>query len=105
MSINNVRSLGQHIRDVFTLADSRPLLTDPDPSSEQRAKIAESCRFYFTTMAVFAIAWAVISVREIMRNQGDDAILGYIGLAVVLGLAYSARTYYLRYRNATRPPQ
>lgn len=105
MSVNSVRSLGQHIRDVFTLADSRPLLTDPEPSAEQRAKIAESCRFYFTMLVIFAIGWAVISVREIMRNQGDDAILGYIGLAVVLGLAYCARTYYLRYRNASQPLQ
>jgi hypothetical protein len=103
MSVNKARSLGQHIRDVFTLADYRPLLTDPDPSPEQRSKIAESCRFYFTVLLVYAIAWLFLSVREIVRNQGDDAILGYIGVASAVGMLFLARKYYLSMRTYQNP--
>lgn len=103
MSVHSSRNLGQHIRDVFTLADYRPLLTDPDPSPEQRSKIAESCRFYFTVILIYAIGWIFISVREIVRNQGDDAVLGYIGLATVVGMIFMARKYYISMRMYQSP--
>lgn len=98
----------QEIRDTFTLADYRPLLTDPEPSPQQLAKIAESCRFYFILLLSFTIVWVALSVKELVRNQGDDALLGYIGLATSLAMVFLARRYYLsmlRYRKASQSPQ
>ncbi len=89
-----MRTMGQHIRDVFTLADKPQLLTDPDPTPERAAKIAESARFFFIIYLVFAIVWAALSVRQIMRHQGDDTILGYIGLATAVAFVYLSRRYY-----------
>lgn len=97
-----MRTMGQHIRDVFTLADRPQLLTDPDPSPEQAARIAESARFYFTLYLAFAICWAGISVRQILRHQGDDTILGYIGIASAAALAYLALRYYQKARGGNR---
>ena len=103
MSVHSPRSLGQHIRDVFTLADYKPLLTDPDPSPEQRSKIAESCRFSFTLWVAFAIIAAGNGAMELARHQGDETILGYIGFATAVGMIFMARKYYISMRMYQSP--
>ncbi|HEX5275209.1 MAG TPA: hypothetical protein VFW34_08030 [Candidatus Rubrimentiphilum sp.] len=79
---------------MFTLADSAQLLTEPEPSPEQRARIAESCRFYFGVWLAFTILWAGIGLRDLLRSQGDDKILAYIYLGTAFGMAFLARKYY-----------
>lgn len=89
-----MRTIGQHIRDVFTLADSRELLTDPDPPAGWAARYAESCHFYFTLYLAFAIFWAALGIRQIVRHEGDDLIVGIIGLACAVGFAFIAGRYF-----------
>ena len=47
----------------------------------------------FIVFLVFAICWAGISVRQILRHQGDDTILGYIGTATAAAFVYLALRY------------
>lgn len=97
-----MRTMGQHVRDVFTLADKPQLLTDPDPTPEQAAKIAESAQFYLVCSVAFGLFWTANSIYQLVRNQGDDRILGSVGLAVVIGMGFAARKYYLRMREWSR---
>lgn len=96
-----MRTLSQHIRDVFTLADRQQLLTEPPLSAEQVVWRAESCRFYGTVFVVFGAFWSAISVRELLRGEGDDTIVGSIGLVSAVGLVLLAVRYFRRARTNT----
>jgi hypothetical protein len=88
------------LTELFTLADEKPLLTDPELTAEQKAKRARSCQAYFIVNTFFAALWVILAIAHVLRQPHDDAILFWATfLMATLSSTYFARKYYLMMRG------
>jgi len=91
------------LNELLTLADKKPLLTDPELSAEQKSKYAGSCRFYVGINVFFVVLWLALAISHVVRRPHDDDVLFWATfLMAEASSVYFARKYYLMMRNYQR---